>query len=200
MDVRRSLRTLRHAFGRGVFPHELAWILDLPGRSVLMSSKTVAGRLPVNPDAHVLEVGPGSGYYSVDVARRIPDGTLTLLDIQQEMLDKSAARLQAAGVRNVATVRSDGGTLPFPNASFDAIFLVTVFGEIEARESFLREAARVLKVGGVLSITEHHPDPDFEPAEVVAACVARHDLVPSAPVGSRRAYTLNATKAGLPGR
>lgn len=182
------------AFGRGVYPHQMTWFLDLPGRDLIMSAKTVAERLPVKPDALVLEVGPGSGYYSIEVAKRIPDGNLTLLDIQSEMLEKSARKLQAAGISNFTTKQSDGQSLPFEDKTFDAIFLVTVFGEIEGRESFLSEAARVLKTNGVLSITEHHPDPDFEPAHVVAECLRRHDFVLLQKLGWRWAYTLNASK------
>lgn len=182
------------AFGRGVFPHQMSWILDLPGRGLIMSARTVAGRLPVKPDAQVLEIGPGSGYYSVEVAKRVPQGRLTLLDIQEEMLKRGAAKLEAAGIANFSVQQSDGGSLPFEDESFDALFMVTVFGEIEARDSFLQEAARVLKAGGVLSITEHHPDPDFENAREITACLQKYGFVPLQTLGWRWAYTLNATK------
>lgn len=196
MDVSKRLGILSRAFGPGVFPHQMTWILDLPGRGLLMSAKTVASRLAVTADANVLEVGPGSGYYSVEVAKRVRDGSLTLLDLQPEMLEKSARRLREAGVTNHRTVRYDGGALPFEDGCFDAIFLVTVFGEIEGREAFLSEAWRVLRPGGVISITEHHPDPDFEPAGVVGACLERHGFVVEAKLGWRWAYTLNARKRG----
>lgn len=172
----------------------MKWVLDLPGRGLIMSARTVAGRLPIRPDAQVLEVGSGSGYYSVEVARRIPDGRLTLLDIQQEMLEKCAEKLKSAGIENFATQQADGRSLPFANGSFDALFLVTVFGEIEERDAFLREAARVLRPNGVISITEHHPDPDFEHAHEVAECLDAHGFVPLQTLGWRWAYTLNASK------
>lgn len=194
MKLPNHLATWSRAFGRGVFPHELQWVLDLPGRGLIMSARTVAARLPIRPDAQVLEVGAGSGYYSVEVARRIPDGTLTLLDIQQEMLDKGAEKLKAAGLENFTTRQADGKSLPFANESFDALFLVTVFGEIEARDEFLREAARVLRPNGVISITEHHPDPDFEHVQDVAECLKAHGFVPLQKLGWRWAYTLNASK------
>lgn len=194
MKLPEQLGIWSRAFGRGVFPHQLTWFLDLPGRGLIMSARTVAGRLPVKPDARVLEVGPGSGYYSVDVARRIPQGELTLFDIQQEMLDKSAEKLSAAGIGNFSCKQSDGKSLPFESGTFDAIFLVTVFGEIADRDGFLREAARVLKADGVLSITEHHPDPDFEHADTIAACLEEHGFVPLQTLGWRWAYTLNASK------
>lgn len=183
------------AFGRGVFPHQMTWVLDMPGRGLIMSAQTVAGRLPVKPDAQVLEVGPGSGYYSTEVAKRIPEGRLTLLDVQAEMLEKSAEKLVSQGLKNFATKLADGKSLPFPDESFDAIFMVTVFGEIEERESFLAEAARVLKKDGILSITEHHPDPDFESAQSIAQSLEKFGFVPLQKLGWRWAYTLNATKA-----
>jgi len=196
MKLSDPIRILSRAFGRGVFPHQMTWFLDLPGRGLIMSANTVAERLPVKPNAHVLEIGPGSGYYSVKVARRIPDGKLTLLDVQSEMLEKSANKLKAAGITNFTTKQSDGKSLPFEDETFDAIFLVTVFGEIEERESFLLEAARVLKASGVLSITEHHPDPDFEQIHDVAECLSQHGFIPTQKMGWRWAYTLNASKIG----
>lgn len=191
---RRDL--FRRAFGRGVFPHELAWFLELPGRGLILSARTLADRLGLRPDARVLEVGPGSGYFSVEVARRVPQGSLALLDLQPEMLEKAARRLRAEGLTNVTTHPADGAAMPFEDGRFDVVFLVTVFGEIAAQDDFLAEAARVLTPGGLLSITEHHPDPDFEPVDAVSAALRRHGFVPAAPQGWRWAYTLNARKPG----
>jgi ubiquinone/menaquinone biosynthesis C-methylase UbiE len=194
MTSEHPLRILARAFGRGVFPHQLSWVLDLPGRGLLMSAKTVAQRLRVATDGHVLEVGPGSGYYSIEAAKRVPNGSLTLLDIQPEMLEKSARRLRAAGLHNFRTQLAEGTDLPFDDASFDAIFLVTVFGEIAEQGRFLAESYRVLRDGGVISITEHHPDPDFEPASAIARALVRHGFVPGSKEGWRWAFTLHATK------
>lgn len=90
MGIRDIASIWARAFGRGVFPHQMTWVLDLPGRGLIMSAKKVAKRLPVKDNAKVLEIGPGSGYYSIEMAKRIPEGELTLLDIQPEMLEKCA--------------------------------------------------------------------------------------------------------------
>jgi len=160
--LNKYLNIFSKAFGRGVFPHQMSWLLDLPGRNFIMPPNTVANRLPVLSSATVLEIGPGSGYYSVEVAKKLTQGKLELLDIQNGMLDICKRRLKSAGVTNYSLHLGDGKQLPFESNQFDAIYLVTVFGEIENQVDFLLEAARVLKPGAVLSITEHHPDPDFE--------------------------------------
>jgi ubiquinone/menaquinone biosynthesis C-methylase UbiE len=149
----------------------------------------------LKPDAHVLEVGPGSGYYSVEVAKRVPHGSLTLLDLQPEMLAMATLKLQRAGIGNFTTHTTNANRLPFEDASFDVIFMVTVLGEIADQDAFLSEAFRVLKRGGVLSITEHHPDPDFEPEPVVRQRLKQHGFTPDeASKGWRWAYTLNGSR------
>jgi len=191
MNFGKYLNIFSRAFGRGVFPYQMSWVLDLPGRGLIMSAKTVANRLPVSYSAKVLEIGPGSGYYSLEVAKKIVHGRLDILDIQQEMLDKCKQKLDLAGLKNYETHLGDGKTLPFEDNVFDAIYMVTVFGEIENRKDFLMEAARVLKPNGVLSITEHHPDPDFETSTNLQNSVESFGFKLVQKFGWYWAYTLN---------
>jgi ubiquinone/menaquinone biosynthesis C-methylase UbiE len=159
--VNRWISALKTTFGRGIFPHELSFLLELPLRSVLLSPRKLAHRLGLTSTSRVLEVGSGSGFYSVEVARRTVEGHLQLLDLQTEMLQKARAKLRKEGLGNIGLTVADGGRLPFKQNGFDVIFLVAVLGEIENRGAFLREAHRALKPQGVLSISEHFPDPDF---------------------------------------
>ncbi|KPA11976.1 type 11 methyltransferase [Candidatus Magnetomorum sp. HK-1] len=191
MNLKKYIEIYRNAFGRGIFPHEMSWFLDMPGRGFIMSAKTVANRLPVASDAIVLEIGPGSGYYSAEVAKKLVHGRLEILDIQKEMLYKCQCRLDRAGVKNYSVNLGNGKTLPFSDNVFDAIYMVTVFGEIERRQEFLEESSRVLKPNGFLSITEHHPDPDFEHADVLQQEVEKHGFVLIQKLGWRWAYTAN---------
>lgn len=186
-------RLFSRTFGKGVLPHQMAWVLDFPGRHLLVSPKLVAQRLALSSDATVLEVGPGSGYFSVDVAKKIPHGMLHLIDVQPEMLVKTARRLLQAGVLNFDVHKTDGIALPLEDNSMDAIFLVTVFGEIESQQQFLQEAARVLRPKGILSITEHHPDPDFESQQWVTKKAVQAGFTLAQVFGWRFAYTLNFT-------
>jgi ubiquinone/menaquinone biosynthesis C-methylase UbiE len=110
----------------------------------------------------VLEVGPGTGYYTLDVAKWVkPDGQVDILDIQQEMLDHTMLRAGERGLANVRPRQGDATSLPYEDGSFDAAFLVTVLGEIPDQEAALRELARVLKPGGRLVVGELLGDPHY---------------------------------------
>jgi len=113
----------------------------------------------------VLEIGPGTGYYTLPVAGWIgPDGRLDLFDVQQEMLDHTLRRAADEGIANLHATRGDARSLPYPDATFDAAFLVTVLGEIPDQTQALRELRRVLKPGGRLVVGELWGDPHVVPA------------------------------------
>lgn len=150
----------RRLSGRGVYPHELAWMLLLPGRGLLFSARRLVRELAPRPDARVLELGPGPGYFSIAVARAVPDGRLALVDLQREMLAKARLRLQRAGAANVSFTQASADCLPFRPGSFDAAFLVAVLGEVGDPAACLAALAQTLRPGGTLLVAELPGDPD----------------------------------------
>jgi ubiquinone/menaquinone biosynthesis C-methylase UbiE len=115
--------------------------------------------LAPQPGQRVLEVGPGTGYYSIGVAERLDGGTLEVFDIQQEMLDHVLRRARERGTSNIVPRLGDAQSLPYEDSSFDAAFLVTVLGEIPDQDAALRELRRVLRPGGRLVVGELFGDP-----------------------------------------
>src|SRR3954451_6593987 len=115
--------------------------------------------LAPRPGERVLEVGPGTGYYSLPIAEWLrADGRLELLDLQQEMLDHTLRRAGDLASRMAAT-QGDATTLPYADANFDAAVLVCTLGEIPDQGAALRELARVLRPGGRLVVGELMGDP-----------------------------------------
>jgi ubiquinone/menaquinone biosynthesis C-methylase UbiE len=108
----------------------------------------------------VLEVGPGTGYYALPVARWLdPGGRLDVLDIQQEMLDHTLRRATEEGISNIVGERADAREMPYADSTFDAVYLVTVLGEIPDQSAALRELRRVVKPGGRIVVGELFGDP-----------------------------------------
>jgi ubiquinone/menaquinone biosynthesis C-methylase UbiE len=116
--------------------------------------------LEPTPGERLLEVGPGTGYYSLRVADWLsPEGRLDVLDVQQEMLDHTLRRAEEHGIDNITPARSDARELPYPDDSFDGAYLVTVLGEIPDQDAALRELRRVVKPGGRIVVGELFGDP-----------------------------------------
>jgi SAM-dependent methyltransferase len=149
--------------GRGIYPVAYAGWLTTPLRGLILPASRLANRLCLDPKDRVLEIGCGPGYFSPEVAKRLTQGRLFCLDLQDGMIARARARVKRNEARNVEFCVSPAETLPFPDASFDIAFLVTVLGETSNPDQVVRECARVIRPGGRLSITEAAGDPDRLP-------------------------------------
>ena len=118
--------------------------------------------LAPEPGERILEIGPGTGYYTLDLAEWVgAKGEIEIFDLQQEMLDHTIRRARERGLWNVNPTHGDAQDLPYEDDSFDAAILITVLGEIPDQDAALREVARVLRAGGRLIVGELLGDPHY---------------------------------------
>jgi SAM-dependent methyltransferase len=110
----------------------------------------------------ILEIGPGTGYYTLDMAEWVgPEGAVEIFDLQREFLDHTMSAAERSGLSNVVPTRGDATDLPYEDDSVDAVVLTAVLGEIPDRAAALREIERVLRPGGRLVVGELFGDPHF---------------------------------------
>ena len=134
----------------------------------------------------LLEVGPGTGYYSLPVAEWVsPGGTLALVDVQQEMLDHTMRRAGEQGIGNISPARADARELPFEDDSFDGAYLVTVLGEIPDQAAALRELRRVVRRGGRIVVGELFGDPHMVTHSALARAAGDEGLRVERKLGGR---------------
>jgi SAM-dependent methyltransferase len=152
----------RHARG-GPMPFSQAPILEHPLRPLLHPVRSTLEKFRLKRGDAVLELGPGTGYFTVEASRMVgPEGKLLCLDIQPPMIGALRQKLDGRNVTNAHPMMGNALNLPLADDSVDAAYLVTVLGEIPDRPQALAELRRVLRPGGVLSICENLRDPDYQ--------------------------------------
>jgi ubiquinone/menaquinone biosynthesis C-methylase UbiE len=126
----------------------------------------------------VLEVGPGTGYYTLGVARALGErGRLDIVDVQRRMLEHTCARAREAGLGDIVVpAHADARELPHPDATFDAAYLCTTLGEVPDVDAALAEMRRVLRPAGRLVVGETLFDPHFVRARDLRARAERVGL------------------------
>jgi ubiquinone/menaquinone biosynthesis C-methylase UbiE len=155
-------------------------------------------REALSPSAgeRILEIGPGTGYYTMPVAEWVgAAGTLEIFDIQQEMLDHTVRTARGRGLENIVATRGDARSLPYADGRFDAAYLVTVLGEIPDQQAALGELARVIRPSGRLVLGELFGDPHFVRLAVLQERAERAGFQLERRVGTRLGYFARFTRA-----
>ena len=98
-----------------------------------------------------LEIGSGTGYFSLNLVQLGVIERLTATDISPGMLARLAATADALGVENVSTVTTEAEELPFEDESFDLVFGHAVLHHIPDLDRAFAEFRRVLRPGGMIA-------------------------------------------------
>lgn len=176
-------------------PSTIGWALEWPLFVRLSGTPRILERIGFRPGQRVLEIGPGPGRLLIPAAQRVlPGGEVVGIDIQPKMLLRLRHRAQQRNVTNLMALLGDATHLPVADASFDLVFLVTVLGEIPDRAAALAECYRVLRPGGVLSISEMFGDPHFQWKRTVRRLAAAAGFQLQSIAGGIGLYTANFVK------
>lgn len=121
-------------------------------------AKKVAEKLL--PECDVLEVAPGPGYFSIELAKL---GTfhITGLDISRTFIEIASQNARTAGVK-IAFRLGNASAMPFPDESFDFVYCSAAFKNFSEPVEAMNEMYRVLRPGGRALICDLRKDVSLE--------------------------------------
>lgn len=107
------------------------------------------------PGQRILDVATGTGMVAAELLAREPACTVVGLDQSAEMLARARARFDAGpDSGRVELVAGEAESLPFADASFDALTFTYLLRYVDDPPATMRELARVLKPGGRIASLE----------------------------------------------
>jgi ubiquinone/menaquinone biosynthesis C-methylase UbiE len=131
-----------------------AW-LDRPEREAEEAPSKAIAALHLPRGAVVADVGAGSGYYTVRLAKVVgPAGRVVATDLQPAMLDIVRDKVAREKLTNVTLVQGRADDPVLPPATFDLILMVDVYHELASPQVFVRKLKEALKPDGRLVLVE----------------------------------------------
>ncbi len=94
------------------------------------------------------------------------------IDIEPKMIERVLHRAETEGVTNIEARVANVYDLPFEDGTFDAIFMISVIGEIPDPDRAMAQFHRVLAPGGILAFSELLVDPDYPLARTLMSKAA----------------------------
>jgi ubiquinone/menaquinone biosynthesis C-methylase UbiE len=148
----RDVNTRYHDAAAAEYDHK--WGIDFHdiGRGqVLGKLRKGLGARAAGPFAHALEIGAGTGYFSLNLMQAGVVDRATCLDISPGMLETLEANARALGLADrVETVATDAERLPFGDETFDLVLGHAVLHHLPDLDRAFAEFLRVLRPGGAL--------------------------------------------------
>lgn len=149
-------REISHVMG-----HRGAGWLERPDREAEERTDLLLDNLPINPGDSVADIGAGTGYFSLPMAKLVGDtGTVYAVDIQPEMLAIIADRSAAMGVTNVKRVLATVNDPQLPPDTLSMVLFVDAYHEFEwPREVMIAVRDSLVSGGKVVLIEYRAEDP-----------------------------------------
>lgn len=150
----QSPHTMDHGFSGA---EQWAKSFDDPKRDASQKPREVIDALALKPDAIIADIGSGTGYFAVRIARMVPKGRVYGVDIEPDMVKYLAERAERESLQNLKALTGTPTDPRLPEKA-DLIVMVNVFHHIADRERYFRNLRGSLKPGGRIAIIDHSMD------------------------------------------
>jgi ubiquinone/menaquinone biosynthesis C-methylase UbiE len=130
-----------------------AW-LERNNRQQEENTKLAIKKMQLFPQSVVADIGAGTGYYTFEIAPKIPDGKVYAVEIQDEMIKYLNDKKTSTGINNVEVIKGSLQSPNLPQNSIDLAFMVDVYHELEYPHEMLQAIKKSLKSDGKILLLE----------------------------------------------
>jgi ubiquinone/menaquinone biosynthesis C-methylase UbiE len=157
--------------------------LERPERDAEEQPEKVLDALELSAGEIVADVGAGTGYFALRMARRVsPGGRVLATDIQPEMLARLQANAEASHVTNVEPILATEDDARLPADAVDLALMVDVYHELSHPAATLGQVRRALRASGRLVLVEYRgedPTVPIKPEHRMTLAQVRAEIEPS---------------------
>lgn len=133
-------------------------MLERKERDVFQKPDEVMRTLALRPGERVADIGAGSGYFTLRIARAVgPEGRVLAIDINPDLLAFLDRRAKEAGLTNVTSRRVEKDDPDLPPAGIDTILMVDTFHYVKERAAYARKLRAGLAPGGRIVVIDYLP-------------------------------------------
>ncbi len=173
-------------------PERYAKSFDDPARDAWQLSGRVIDTLALSPTSSIADIGSGTGYFTIRLARAVPRGVVYAVDIEPTMLEHVRKRAAAEHLGNVITIQASTTSPNLPKPA-DVVLVIDTYHHLPSRPTFFSDLRKSLAKGGRVAIIDFRkdapegPPPEFrfEPDQIIREMAqagyqldARHDFLP----------------------
>lgn len=136
-----------------------AWArhFDDPERDAWQKPDEVVSALELGEDAKVADLGSGTGYFAVRLARAVPGGKVYGVDIEPDMTRYLEERARREGLGNLEAVQGEAEDPKLPEA-VDLVLIVDTYHHLGDRVDYMRRLGEKLRPGGRVAIVDFRKD------------------------------------------
>jgi cyclopropane fatty-acyl-phospholipid synthase-like methyltransferase len=174
---------MQHGFEKA---DDWAKVFDDPARDAWQQPDAVIAALGLTPAMTVADIGAGTGYFAVRLARAVPEGQVIATDIEPDMVRYLEERATRESLPNLRAVQTPPADPQLAEASLDRILVVDVWHHLGDRVGYARALGKALKPGGAVAIVDFKLDAKFGPPK-------QHRLAPEAIIADLKAAGLTAS-------
>lgn len=176
---------MHHGFANA---DEWAKVFDDPARDAWQQPDRVIAAMTLTPAMTVADIGAGTGYFSVRLARVLTHGTVIATDLEPDMIRYLDERTKAAGITNIRGVVTPADDPKLAPGSVDRVLVVDVWHHLGDRGPYARKLVSALRQGGQIVIVDFKLDATRGPP-------VKMRIAPEALIAELEAVGLTATVA-----